>query len=204
MRKHASLWCNDFRKLHALLLVGMYVSGCSGGDENICSTSNAESAAVQALNQENITKDPCQTSFAEADAYGNVQDARIRAQLPITPKYDQEIARLKQKASIHPDVPIRVVTDIQAYLSMGGGVTGHNLIYVDGKLLDILEEYSNFLAVSATTRFNPDPRDVLNQIVADHSLIPGVNIPAKRFSRTSLDANVVPWLNSSSKSYLGQ
>lgn len=53
--------------------------------------------------------------------------------------------------------------------SVAGGVTGHELIVLDGKLLDILLEYSTFIALWERGDIRRDPVEAVDEIVLLHN-----------------------------------
>jgi len=162
------------------------------GSTPTCVATDPEGSAVRALKLDNITKDPCQIELSQATLLGSNMDAQFLAQVNFTPIYDGAISRLKQQVGMSPTVNIRVVTDLACFEPAGGGMTGLNIVTVDGKFLDILSEYANYRALAESRIFAESTlaslgqNAAINHIVSYHQLYPCNNAPAAYYPSSLL------------------
>lgn len=147
------------------------------------------------LSQGQLTRSPC-APVANADEANFLaqQDARNLAPIALTAAYAPLLDELLRRASISaPRVVFGVATDLQTAYPIGGGVTGHDFVLVDGKFLDILSEYSVYLAMVDFGFTDFERSEALSLIVPLHNAQAGVNLAPQFFLYDELSPDAQAW-----------
>lgn len=150
------------------------VGGGGGGANSPSCLSNPEEAAVRSLSVRPISRDACEAPTQAEAQTCSVDDARLIGNIQTTGDWNCLMAWLATQAGIATNVDIRVATDLLATpIPAGGGVTGGNVVFVDGKFLEILSEYANYLALAEAGQATEDAFSAVNRIVSAHNSVHG-------------------------------
>lgn len=164
-----------------------YSSGTSSGAVGSC-YGNPEQLGTEFLSEANVSRDPCEFPMANEISYCQQADAQEFATIPTTSAYDPLLNTLRDDAGISAVAPIRAVVDLQSVIPFGGGVTGHDIVLIDGKFIDILLELSQYLGMAELGETSDDLTTALNTIVAYHNAYAGVSAPPGNYVAASPEA----------------
>lgn len=162
-------------------------SGAAGSSGNNTSTcfGDPEILGAKALSQATIDRDICEGTTPKEDSICRLRDSQVPS-LPSTQVWDHLIHDLRVTAGIAFNVPISVTPDLVFATSIGGGLTGHTFVVVDGKFLDILAEYSTYLVLAETGQTGVSRVQAIDAIVARHNSASGTNAQPTLFVQSSL------------------
>ncbi len=123
------------------------------------------------LHATSLSRDQC-VSISSAEQFtGQSFDSQRFSSFIFTNRYQDVVQRLKGQVGIDASVPVTVTPDMQCFAPFGGGLTGFGAIALDGKLLDILNEYSNYLALAADGHTTIGRNVALANIVTAHNSV---------------------------------
>ncbi|MFA5936238.1 MAG: hypothetical protein WC787_05310 [Patescibacteria group bacterium] len=157
---------------------------CNGEDPTTSSTGNSmpppsqcvgdpEILGTQELAETTIDRDACEFPQQDEIAICQQQDQQGVNQIPYSDIFQPAIETLRNRAGISSSVPIYAVVDLQSIVSIGGGVTGHGLVLVDGKFLEILFEVASYIAMFNAGETADDYITAYDSIVSYHNSYPG-------------------------------
>jgi hypothetical protein len=156
--------------------------GCGPGDASTpAGSSGAPPSAptIQELLARNpLTRDPTQTATAQEDAYlkANADPYLygVANQAGVNGRYDARLSGLQASVGISATYNAAVLTDFRlGGIAYRGGITGHAVLLLDGKFLDILHEYATFLALSDVGAVLVTPEFALDVIIPMHNAVAG-------------------------------
>ncbi len=143
----------------------------------------APSIALLGLAQREVARDRCQNATpAQASACVQRIDAQFASRFELTNDWDCEFQRLQARAGISVAVQFQGAVDLMATLGVGGGVAGHELIVIDGKLLEVLDEVAVYLTFSERGLTTLDLPTAINRIVAAHMSVRLARVPRTIFT----------------------
>lgn len=125
------------KSIIVILIISFFLVGCHTDDSNAPSSDLNGLATV--LSFSFVSRDPTNsrpTLFQQQIL--NQNDQLLFSGITPYLAYDSFIQNLRGVVGIDPNAGIFVTSDIRTSFSFGGGVAGHDLLYLDGKFLDIL------------------------------------------------------------------
>lgn len=121
------------------------------------------------LSRRNLLRDGCQSASPtqSAECRRRIDDTFATRYEP-SPDWGCQVERLTTKVGISTSQRFDVAVDLMSTVGFGGGVTGHELIVIDGKLLEVLDELALYLTLAEDGLTTVDLATAINRIVAAH------------------------------------
>lgn len=194
-----------------VLFISFILNGCGGGSagSNAAGISNFSSngtpqvlpASVSLnaqltrnLSLENIDRDPQQAAPRANELPPlNFLDANLKRSAQYKTRYGTQLSRVMSNAEFQNNVSVYIEDDMRFNLSVSGfigGYTGHNVIALDGKFIDILWEVSTYLAGAEAGLYSMTKDQAVSQIVKALNQKKGY-LGEQVFFRQSLNANSI-------------
>ena len=133
---------------------------------------SSETSLARALSANSIFKSPI------SPALSNFEALRLRSQdfnfyiSGLRSQYYENLVRsVATRARISSNASFTVTQDFQLIpgIRFSGGIAGHEVVMLDGKYLDILFEYANYLVMRERNLTFDDGLLAINSIVANHN-----------------------------------
>lgn len=158
-----------------VLVVGLLVVALGGCKKGSPGTDYVEPEVQQAraLASSNLSKQagifPVQSVFGDEAFILAQQDLQVASSVGfwvLPQRFTNTLNRLNARASVAP-TDTRVVSDMACtQVGFGGGVAGDRVIHLDGKLLDLMAEVSNALALIDSGRLTATLTQVVDAAAA--------------------------------------
>lgn len=169
--------------LYLLVLGALATAGCNEGSSGTANDQNAEpdpvtfvpvDRFVEHLSKQALNRDPDQAAPSQVEATLLAQqDQQLLSQVFTSSRFQFTMSRVLAAADISSLTNVFVHDDFRfAGIPFGGGMAGHDFFMIDGKFLDILGDYANYLALRGAGLTLDTPALAIDSIVNSHNASP--------------------------------